>query len=98
MVNLKQIPVNTKKNYGRPRKDYDSSGKETITYKIITTPNEDYTILLNEYFLLTTPYKESQNEKFVGGMPVQMEKDCMSQLLRIGTNGELAYQITLKFD
>ena len=36
MVNLKQIPVNIKKNYGRPRKDYDSSGKETITYKIIT--------------------------------------------------------------
>ena len=99
MVKLIKIPVHTEKEYGRAEKDYDYTLKTWVTkYKTSRTQNEKYTRLKKEYTDLVINYRESQAEEFVGGMPVQMEKDCISQLLRTDHDGNLVYGITLKVD
>ena len=61
-------------------------------------PNQEYSFLKNEYLSLVSQYKEpGQLEDFVGGMPLQLEKSCIKQLLRRKDN-QFVYYVTLKVD
>jgi hypothetical protein len=60
--------------------------------------NPDYFGIKDEYLQLISSFRENVKDQFIGGMPVQIEKDCVSQLLR-GTNYQkLIYGITLKIN
>jgi hypothetical protein len=60
--------------------------------------NREYYEVKNEYLRMIKDYRENDTELFVGGMPVQLEKNCMSQLIRKNQNGDLVYGMTLKVD
>jgi len=61
--------------------------------------NPEYFKIKNEYLRLIENYREKPQDQFVGGMPVQLEHNCLKQLFRINPkNNELVYSITLKVD
>jgi hypothetical protein len=60
--------------------------------------NMKYQEVKNEYLGLINSFKENEKDIFIGGMPVQLEKDCMSQLLRTNDEGSFVYLLTLKVD
>ena len=77
----------------------DRTLKEWVTKGTnIPAPNQKYFDLKNEYVSLVSKYRETQQEEFVGGMPVQLEKECMGQILRKDSFGNFTYHITLKVD
>ena len=45
---------------------------------------------------LIQSFRENESDQFIGGMPVQLQKDCMGQLLRGTSYQKLIYGITLK--
>ena len=104
---LKRWEVPVTKQISRIRKDavglfsenvLDENGKPitALEFKKSITENPEYFTVKNEYMKLINDFRENETDQFVGGMPVQLEKDCLSQLLR-GTNYEkLIYGITLK--
>jgi len=61
----------------------------------IPIPNPEYLFLLNEYtqLIADVPNENSKEEKFVGGMPVQLEKSSIKQLVL-----QPNYIMTLKVD
>jgi hypothetical protein len=59
--------------------------------------NQHYFDIKNEYLSLINNFRENENDEFIGGMPVQIQKDCTSQLFRM-KNNKLVYGITLKVD
>ena len=59
--------------------------------------NKEYFDVKNEYISLVNIYREKEEDQFIGGMPVQLEKGCLKQLLRM-ENGKLVYILTLKAD
>ena len=77
---------------------YDKKGN-IITeqvYKKAVGENKEYFTVKDEYMKLIKDFRENETDQFIGGMPVQLQKDCMGQLLR-GTNYQkLIYGITLK--
>lgn len=60
------------------------------------TENKDYFGIKEEYLKYINHYRENESDQFVGGMPVQLEKGCLSQLLRGTRYQPLIYGITLK--
>jgi len=69
------------------KKDYITTIKE----------NKEYFKIKNEYIHLINRFRENESDQFIGGMPIQLEKKCMSVLLK-ENNGKLVYGITLKAD
>ena len=69
------------------KKDYLTTIKE----------NKEYFKVKNEYITLINKFRENESDQFIGGMPIQLEKNCMSILLK-ENNGKLVYGITLKAD
>jgi hypothetical protein len=63
----------------------------------IDVDSPEYLSLRIEYSELTRKYQSSGESKFIGGMPVTLERDCLRPLLR-KNNGEYAYYVTLKVD
>ena len=59
------------------------------------TENTEYFDIKDEYMSYIHPFRENTQDQFIGGMPVQLQKDCMSQLLRLNNN-KFVYGITLK--
>ena len=75
-----KVPVNIQKE--------DSYGRK------ITVPNPEYLQIKNEYIkLISTVPNENSQEEFIGGMPIQLEKGCLKQLIKLKT-----YVMTLKVD
>jgi len=77
------------------------SGETYYTNETITTlvNNKKYFELKSEYIQLVNYFRENMKDQFVGGMPVQLEADCLSQLFRINpVTNQLVYSITLKVD
>jgi len=65
-------------------------------YQKSINENPQYFSIKDEYMKLIHDFRENVTDQFIGGMPVQLQKNCMSQLLR-GTNyTPLIYGITLK--
>jgi hypothetical protein len=65
-------------------------------YKKTIGENKEYFTIKSEYMNLIRDFRENETDQFIGGLPVQLQKDCLSQLLR-GTNYEkLIYGITIK--
>jgi len=66
------------------------NGKESLI------ENQDYFTLKDEYLSYINDYRENPSDQFIGGMPVQLQKNCLSQLLRGTSYEKLIYGITLK--
>ena len=64
-----------------------------FTDKQVPIPNPEYLYLMQEYSQLISQVPNETEEKFIGGMPVQMEKSSLKQILK-----QPSYQITLKVD
>ena len=62
------------------------------------TENPVYFGIKNEYLSYINGFREHRTsaDQFIGGMPVQLQRDCASQLLRTDPNSNLVYQLTLK--
>jgi hypothetical protein len=83
-----------KEEYYRSREVSFTS--DDLTYKI---DNPAYFNVKLDYIKLINNYREKMEDQFIGGMPVQLEGDCVRQLLRTDPRtNELAYSITLKVD
>ena len=59
--------------------------------------NKEYFDIKNEYITLINQFRENQEDQFIGGMPVQLEKNCLNVLLK-ENNGKFVYGMTLKAD
>jgi hypothetical protein len=70
--------------------------KSTDTFTLIDNP--DYLRVKDEYLQLINSLREHDTDEFVGGMPVQLQKNCMSQLVRGTVYQKLIYGATLKAD
>lgn len=66
-----------------------------FTEQRIPIPNPEYLYLRQEYSKLISqvPRDNSDDTEFIGGMPVQMERNCLKQLLK-----QPSYHMTLKVD
>ena len=74
-----QVPVNIEK---------EINGRKVIV------PNQEYLQVKNEYFqLIKDVPNENSGEEFIGGMPIQLEKGCLKELIIKKT-----YLMTLKVD
>jgi len=69
-------------------KDYLKSIKE----------NEAYFQLKEEYMELINEFRENLTDQFIGGMPVQLEKNCLSPLFKKDIYNRFDYYLTLKVD
>jgi hypothetical protein len=65
-------------------------------YKKTIDENKEYFTIKNEYMKLIQDFRENESDQFIGGMPVQLQKDCLGQLLRGTHYQKLIYGITLK--
>lgn len=63
-------------------------------------PNPEYLAIRDEYTTLiqNVVSENSKDTDFIGGMPVQLEKGCVKQLLQKNEKGDYVYQMTLKVD
>jgi len=93
----RQIPVQTELLLRTKR----TPTEEGLLLEPITTlvQNELYFKIKEKYLIMIREYREKFEDQFIGGMPIQLEKDCIKQLLRINpVNNQLVYSITLKVD
>jgi hypothetical protein len=96
-----EIPVHNElilKTWRIPNKNPDGSITLTEEYTKTVGENSQYFLIKNEYMNLINSFREKEEDQFIGGMPVQLEKDCLKQLLRTDSGGNLVYIITLKAD
>jgi hypothetical protein len=84
---------------------YDDDGKPIgyVTKNVQKTyevNNKEYFKIKGDYMAMINSFREKSSDQFIGGMPVQIEKDCVKQLLRRNkfNPNEMAYSITLKVD
>ncbi len=77
---------------------YNNEGKIVTEREYKTTINENklYFDIKKEYMELINPFRENKSDQFIGGMPVQLERECVSQLFRGTSYQKLIYGITLK--
>jgi len=83
------------------KKEYYASREVSFTTDNLTyqVNNPEYFKIKSEYINLINNYREKMQDQFIGGMPVQLEGDCVRQLLRINPQtNQLAYSMTLKVD
>ena len=95
------IPVHNElilKTWRIPHKNPDGSITVTEEYTKTVGENSEYFTVKNEYMNLIYDFREKEDDQFIGGMPVQLEKDCLKQLLRKDSNGNFVYIMTLKAD
>ena len=85
--------LNKAEYYGSREVSFTS---DDLTYQV---NNPEYFQIKLDYIQLINNYREKIQDQFIGGMPVQIEGDCVRQLLRITPyTNQLAYSITLKLD
>ena len=92
------LPVQSElilKTYRVPNKEGGMTEENVKT--IISNP--EYFAIKEKYLTMIQSYREKMEDQFIGGMPIQLEKDCLKQLFRINpTTNQLAYSMTLKVD
>jgi hypothetical protein len=96
-----QVVINGKKTViTNPIPLIDEDGNEVfkLQHKITKINNPSYIEVKNEYMALINSFREHDTDEFVGGMPVQLQKDCISQLFRGTRYQQLIYSMTLKAD
>ena len=72
-------------------------GGGDISQNIINNP--EYFEIKEKYMTMINDYREKESDQFIGGMPVQIESDCIKQLIRVNKyNNQLVYSMTLKAD
>ena len=108
MVKKVLVPINTDviiKEKKVAVKNPDGSISWTTEYITNPAPNLKYIQLKAEYSYLIKDIRENDTEseyppgeEFVGGMPVQLEKGCLKNLLQTDQKGNYVYQMTLKVD
>ena len=78
----------------------DEQGKPVfkLEHKTTRINNRAYLEVKNEYLGLINKFREHESDEFVGGMPVQLQKNCISQLFRGTDYQPLIYGMTLKAD
>ena len=86
--------------YDEPSEYQVNYQKPVTVNKYLTSEaeNKDYFIVKDEYMSLINEFREKVEDQFIGGMPVQLEKDCLSPLLRRDLDNRFDYYITLKAD
>lgn len=67
--------------------------KELSNGQKVIIPNPEYLYLQKEYYQLIKDIPRENEEEFIGGMPVQLEKGCLKELIKQGN-----YVMTLKVD
>lgn len=92
------IPMYTRIQIGKTKVPVTINGEIVYQYRTAPTLNPLYTRLEAEYVNLIRSQLENPNEIFIGGMPVQLELSCVSQLFRKDRGGNFAYQMTMKVD
>jgi hypothetical protein len=67
-------------------------------YRDPLTENPVYFDVKQEYLNYIDVFRQHKtaNDQFIGGMPVQIQSDCLSQLLRTTPDNKLVYNATLK--
>jgi hypothetical protein len=82
------------------KKEYYSGIKNSPVEQTNSYPveNTEYFRIKNDYVTMINAFRESNEDQFIGGMPVQMQKDCIKQLFRTTKANRLAYSVTLKVD
>jgi hypothetical protein len=98
-VNLPYQSELVLKTYNVPHKN--ESGEIELTKHEIKTlvSNPEYFRLKQDYLIMIQRYRETIKDQFIGGMPIQIQKDCLKQFFRINPgNNQLVYSITLKVD
>jgi hypothetical protein len=91
-VKLKKVKIPVHKTIQIYNVSQKSLFEETVA------ENPDYFTIKNQYMSLIHPFREREADQFIGGMPVQLEKDNLSRLLQVNENNQLVYSITLKVD
>jgi hypothetical protein len=67
-------------------------------YQVSESENKQYFQVKEEYMELITNFREKIEDQFIGGMPVQLEKDCLAPLLKRDNFNRFDYYLTLKAD
>ena len=72
--------------------------RQIPVYLDALTENKVYFNVKDEYLSYINAFREHKtaSDQFIGGMPVQLQKDCLSQLIRTTPDNKLVYQLTLK--
>ncbi len=81
-----------------PLTDKEGNPVFKLEHKTTTINNPAYLQIKNEYLGLINQFREHESDEFVGGMPVQLQKNCLSQLFRGTDYQPLIYSMTLKAD
>jgi len=77
----------------------NKEGGVTEEYVKTIVSNPEYFAIKEKYLTMIQSYREKMEDQFIGGMPIQLEKDCIKQLFRINpSSNQLAYSMTLKVD
>lgn len=83
------------------KKEYYASRNIYITEEKKTYPveNTEYFRIKADYVTMINAFREKDEDQFIGGMPVQIQKDCVKQLFRVNKfTNKLVYSVTLKVD
>lgn len=80
--------------------EFDELGKQLSETEYIKTISENkiYFGVKAEYMTLINDFRETPTDQFIGGMPIQLEKDCLSPLLKRNLKNQFDYYMTLKVD
>lgn len=80
--------------------EYDEKGKplSEVEYLKTIVENKIYFGVKSEYMSLINEFREKPTDQFIGGMPVQLEKDCLSPLFKRNLKNQFDYYMTLKVD
>jgi hypothetical protein len=72
--------------------------KINIPVYIDSGENKEYFKIKDEYINLINKFREKAEDQFIGGMPVQLEKNCLSPLFKKDIYNRFDYYLTLKVD
>jgi hypothetical protein len=83
------------------KKEYYGSINVFTTEEKKTYPieNSEYFRIKADYVTMINAFREKEEDQFIGGMPVQMQKGCIKQIFRVNKfTNRLVYSVTLKVD
>jgi hypothetical protein len=93
-----KIPITNELLINREINVSGGSYKKTIGSPSITN-NPEYFSIKKQYLTMIEPFREKESDQFIGGMPIQIESDCIKQLIRVNKyTNQLVYSMTLKAD
>ena len=94
-------PITDKAGRILNKKEYYAGIEKVFVEKKLSYPveNTEYFRIKNDYMTMINAFREKDEDQFIGGMPVQIQEDCIKQLFRINKfTNKLTYSVTLKVD